>query len=376
MIRLILTESYYKRYLFKKTSALEINRRSASSSKFVLALVIIAVIVVAGAGYYFAFPQSKPAQVTLTVYGAVDAADMQTLLKDFQGNYSWITVNYQEMTPPVAYSRVTSELAGNKSTADLVFMTNSLINLMKGKGLLGSYNSSQLSNYPSRFYDAGGHWAAAVLLPVVISYNTQSLNSSSLPSLLGLSDPAWKGKITMLDPTLGSTGTQYLLSLVPSMGNSTWTSFMQQLETTAQPAPNSDTTAIASNVASGQYQIGIFTYLHDVLKLQSTGAHIGWYLPKLPNGSAIPLLTAPESLALIKGTPHLQAAQLFEDFVLSKGGQQILGNTATRIPSLPGTTAKYTLESAAPGAKVVFFPTPQVSASAAAWGKKFKAWGY
>lgn len=314
--------------------------------------------------------------VTLSIYGAVDTTDMQTLIRDFQGNYSWIAVNYVQLTPPAALTRIKAELAGNKPTADMVFITNSLINTMKSGGMLASYNSSQVSNYPTGYYDPAGAWAAGILLPVVFAYNTQALSPSTLPTLSGLTDPSWANKVTILDPSLGSTGTQYLLSLVPVVGNQTWTNWVTQLETNVKPSPSPDTTGIANSVASGQFQVSVFTYLHDVLRLRSQGANINWFLPKLSNGTSIPLLTVLESVAILKGTPHMQAAQLFEDFALSKAGQLIIGNSGVRIPALPGLNTPYALEKVAPNANILFFPTPAVTAAASSWGTRFKALGY
>ncbi|HEV2139366.1 MAG TPA: extracellular solute-binding protein [Nitrososphaerales archaeon] len=356
-------------------------RRAMGTPLKVIAVVVVVAIVVAAAYYFLLATISGPSTttnspVTLTVYGSVHTTDLQTVLKDFHGNYSWITVNYVELTPPAALTRLTSELGGNKSTADVVFETNSVVNVMKSKGFLTPYNSTQLSNYPPNFYDKSGYWATAILLPVAFSYNTQALSSSTLPTLAGIVDPSWKGKVTILDPTLGSTGTQYLLSMVPALGNQTWTSWVQNLETVDAPSPTSDTTALAQNVASGQFEIGVFTYLHDAVRLENGGAHIGWFLPKLANGSSLPLYTAFSSVAIVKGTPHTQAAKDFVDFILSRAGQETIGNSAVRVPAMPGLNTPYSLGTIAPGAKVIYFPTPQVSAVASKWGNIFKQWGY
>jgi iron(III) transport system substrate-binding protein len=355
-------------------------RAIGTAVKVVAAVVVIALVT--GAAYYLLHSSSSGtssttnAPITLTVYGSVHTTDLQTVLKDFHGNYSWITVNYVELSPPAALTRLTSELGGNKSTADVVFETNSVVNVMKSKGFLVAYNSTQLSNYPSNFHDKSGYWATAILLPVAFSYNTQVLNSGNLPTLAGIVDPTWKGKVTILDPTLGSTGTQYLLSMVPALGNSTWTSWAQNLQKVDSPSPTSDTTAIAQNVASGQFDIGVFTYLNDVVRLQNAGAHVGWFLPKLANGSSLPLYTALSSVAIVKGTPHMQGAEDFVNFVLSKAGQETIGNSAVRVPAMPGLNTPYSLGTIAPGAKVIYFPSPQVSAQASKWGNIFKQWGY
>jgi len=348
-----------------------LRRRAISNPAKVAAVIVIIAVVAAGAYYELALTSHSP--VTLTVYGSVDTNDLQRVFKDFQGNYSYITVNYVEMNPPTAYTRITTELQANKSTADVAFITQSLMNPLKTAGDLISYNSSQRSNYPSNYYDAHGYFAAAMLLPVVFSYNTNLVNSASLPKTLSdLASPAWKGKVIMLDPKLGSTATQYLLSLLPyAGGNATWTSWAKALATNVQPAVTTDTTVVANDVQQGTYSIGIVTYLHDVVRLRSQGAPISYFLPQ-----GVPLLTAPSAIGIVKHTTHLAEAQLFEDFMLSKGAQLVIGNSAVRFPAYPGIAAKNTIEGVAQGDTVVFFPTAQVSAEAKAWGTKFKTMGF
>lgn len=354
---------------------MEVPAKTGRNVRVLVAAIVVVIVLVAGVAYYEVYVV-KPAPVTLVVYGSVDATAMQPLIKDFQGNYTWITVQYTEYTPPNAYSAIIAAKAGNKSTADVVFLTNSIMNLLVSKGYLASYNSSQLSNYPSAYYDHGGHWAAAILLPVVFSYNTQAFSAGTLPTLAGVANKSLSGQEIILDPTLGSTGTQYLLSLEPILGNQSWTGWVKQLASNVGPSPTSATNTVVDDVASGQYKIGVFSYLKDVVSLQAGGANIGWFLPKLANGSSIPMMTALESLGIMQGTPHLQAAEDFENYVLSMQGQEIEGNTPVLIPAMPGVTAKYTLSNLAPGADIVLFPTPHVSAEAATWAATFKQWGY
>jgi len=344
-----------------------------SNSQKIIAIVVI-VVIIAAAGYAYSVSQ-PPSHVNLTVYGSVTASDLQPVINDFQGNYSYITVNYVQLNPPPLYSRLTSEIAANKSTADLIFVTNVVVYQLESKGYLLSYNSSQVSNYPSQYYDPGGHWADALLLPVVFSYNTQALNKSQLPATLNdLTNSSWKGKVIMHDITLGSTGTQYMLSLETALGNQTWTNFAKQFVANVDPTPTSQVSDVSSEVASGQYQIGMVAYLPDIVKLQGQGAPVGYFLPQ-----GVPLLIAPESLAIVKGTPHLSAAELFENYILSKPGQETLGNTQTRPPALPRITAKYTMSGMLPQSLInssIIFPTPQVAAEASAWAQTFKSWGY
>ena len=72
-------------------------RRKAVGTSAKVAAIVVAIVVIAAGGYYYFYYLAAPPtqQVTLKVYGSADTQDMQTVLKDFQGNYSYITVNYQ-----------------------------------------------------------------------------------------------------------------------------------------------------------------------------------------------------------------------------------------------------------------------------------------
>ncbi len=354
-----------------KGSRLSLRRKAISTAAKIAAVVVIVAIAAGGYAYYgLSQPPAQP--TTLLMYGSTATTDMQPLIRAFKGNYSYITVNYQEFAPPALFTRVTSEINANKSTADMIFVTNSLIYALNTAKIFVSYNSSQLSNYPKSYYDPGGHWAAAIFLPVVFSYNTQLLSKSNLPQTINdLTNPSLRGKVIMHDITIGSTGTQYMLALQGAIGNQTWTTFVQQLLTNVRPTLSASVSDVTGKVASGEYSIGIISYLHDVVKQSQQGAPISYFLPQ-----GVPILTTPSSIGIVKGTHSLRAAQLFEDFILSKGGQQILGNTPVRIPALPGTNAKYTLEKLLPNVQIVFFPTPQIAAQASSQGQKFKQLGY
>lgn len=345
---------------------------STGISTGIKVIALIVVLIIAAAGIYFYVSSSQPQHQTIVVYGSVDAKDMQPLLSAFQGNYSYISVDYEQMIPPTLFTRVTSEVNANKSTADVVVVTQSIVYPLQRAGLLLPYNSSQLSNYPKEFHDPKGYWAAALLLPVVFCYNTNLVSKANLPKTIDeITNPVWKGKVIMHDITVGSTSTQYMLSLIPILGNSTWTNFVQSLAQNVHPALNPDIAAVAEGVARGEYSLGLVCYLHDVLRLKEQGAPIDYFLPQ-----SIPILAAPSSVAIIKTTKNLKAAEIFEDFLLSKGAQQIIGNTPVRIPAMPGVNAKYTIEKLLPNVKIVLFPTSQVASSARAWADKFKQMGF
>lgn len=339
-------------------------------SSYIGVIAIIVIVIAAGSIYYYETLSNNV--TTLVVYGSLDTTDVQPLISSFEASHQGIKVNYIEFTPPQAYAKITTEVAARNSTADLIMMSNPITMKLQQGGYLMPYASPESSSYPSDLKDPNGYWTAMAIVPCVFIYNTQKLTPSQLPqNLSALASPQWKGKVIMLDPTLGSVSTQYFGSLVSVIGNSTLTQFMQQLETNVKPAVTPSTTAVTEDVANGQYDIGIVALLNDVLSYKSQGAPVDWFLPQ-----GVPLLAFPESVAIIRTSQHLQADKAFVDFVLSPNAQSILGNTDYRIPALPNVNAKYSISKLAPNVTVQYFPSIQVVNESAQLASEFKQMGY
>ncbi|GEM_PF-4345258 len=334
------------------------------------ALIIVAIVIIAAGSVYYL--QNSQKSTTIVVYGSLATTDVQPLISSFESSHQGIKVNYIEFTPPQAYAKITTETAAGNSTADLIMMSNPITIKLQQGGYLSQYISAESASYPADLKDPNGYWTAMALVPCVFVYNTQKVSQSELPTNLSqLASPEWKGKVIMLDPTLGSVSTQYFGSLALSVGNSSVNAFIRQLEANAKPAVTPSTTAVTEDVANGQYDIGLVALLNDVLSYKSQGAPVNWFLPQ-----DVPLLTFPESIAIIRTSSHLQADKAFIDFVLSPAAQSLLGNTDFRIPAMPGVTADYSLATVAPNANVVYFPNSLVVNESAQLASEFKQLGY
>jgi iron(III) transport system substrate-binding protein len=333
-------------------------------------ITIIIIVIALGSIYYYESLNSRV--TTLVVYGSLDTTDVQPLISSFEASHQGIKVSYIEFTPPQAYAKITTEIAASNSTADLIMMSNPITIKLQQGGYLTPYVSPESAPYPSDLKDPNGYWTAMAIVPCVFVYNTQKLSPSQLPqNLSALASPQWRGKVIMLDPTLGSVSTQYFGSLASVIGNSTLTQFIQQLETNVKPAVTPSTTAVTEDVANGQYDIGIVALLNDVLSYKSQGAPVNWFLPQ-----GVPLLAFPESVAIIRTSQHLQADKAFVDFVLSPNAQSLLGNTDFRIPALPNVNAQYSIAKLAPNVMVQYFPSVQVVNESAQLASEFRQMGY
>jgi ABC-type Fe3+ transport system substrate-binding protein len=309
---------------------------------------------------------------TLRIYGSVDFRDIKSLIDAFQARYPFIRVTYEEMRPPEVYTRVTGEITAGKPTADLVIVSHTTGLRMAKEGRYLPYISPEAATYPETLKDKDGLWTAFVLLPIALVYNTKLVKPEELPKTLeDLVNPRWKGKIVMHDITLGTVGTQWLVSLKDYIGESRWNNFVRGL-LDLKPTLDIAVSAVAELVAAGEYAIGIVINLHDVVRLKIEGAPIDYFLPE-----GVPLLTSFSHIAIIKTTQNVNSAKLFVDFALSQEGQTIIGNVPVRFPARPGTPAAFTLEKVLkPGMKIEPYPTTEAFEKARQWADEFKKMGF
>jgi len=309
---------------------------------------------------------------TLLIYGSVDFRDIKSLIDAFQARYPFIRVTYEHMRPPEVYTRVTGEVTAGRPTADLVIVTLTTGLRMAKEGRFLPYISPEAAAYPETFKDKDGLWTAFVLLPIVFVYNTKLVKPEELPKTLEeLVDPKWKGKIVMHDITLGTTGTQWLVSLRDYIGESKWNDFIRGL-LDLKPSLDISVSAVAEYVAAGEYPIGMITNLHDAVRLKIEGAPIDYFLPE-----GVPILTTVSLIAIIKTTQNVNSAKLFVDFALSQEGQTIIGNVPVRFPARPGVPAAFSLEKVLkPGMKIELYPTTEAFEKARQWADEFKKMGF
>lgn len=307
----------------------------------------------------------------LVVYGSVDYADIKSTLDAFQAKYPFIQVVYESMRPPEVYTRITSEISANKPTADLVVISHTTgIRLAQEKHYL-PYVSPSAASYPDTLKDRNGEWTAFVLLPIVFAYNTDKVKQP--PSTLDqLTDPQWQGKVIMHDITLGTVGTQYLVTLKNIIGETVWNRFIERLATNVKPVLDVSTATVTEKVASGEYYIGLIANLHDIVRLKMQGAPVDYFLP-----SEVPLLTTFAHVAIINTTKNTNSAKLLVDYLLSQEGQTIIGNTPVRFPARPQTPAKFAIQNFLPPTlKIVNYPDEEAIAKARDWATRFKDMGF
>jgi iron(III) transport system substrate-binding protein len=364
------------------------SRRGTSQGVVIGAMVVIVILVGAGAFYAGQASVSRGTTITstvtasagagnsadqalyqlalkdgsVTVYGTIDSDQFAFYVSAFNVVYPGITVNYVSVSPSQAYTRITSEIAASGHSADMITI-DGLAPSLQAAGDIIPYVAPGAADYPQAALDHTNATTAITNLPQGCVYNTKLVPASQVPKTLSdLTNPQWKGKMAMHDPTLGTGGTHYWATLSTVMGNSTINNFLTQLKANVNPTLMPSPGGTESAVASGQFAIACEVFLTDTVGDILNNATVA----PLPL-QGVPLVTSPSVGAILKGAQHENAAKLLIDFLASPAGQAVVGDvtniiptSAPRIPINPNVQVPYSMNSLIskydPGANVTYVP--------------------
>jgi iron(III) transport system substrate-binding protein len=154
---------------------------------------------------------------------------------------------------------------------------------------------------------------------IVVGYNTKLVNPAEIKSYWDLLNPKWKGKIVAYDPTLGGAGDAmrffyHQKSLGPE--------FIKRILTETDIVISSDTRQMGDWLAGGKFALSIFGPISrmdlDIMQIQ--GLPVSWFAPEhLKEGAYI--TAGSGGVALINKAPHLNAAKVGLNWLLSREGQ-------------------------------------------------------
>ena len=227
--------------------------------------------------------------------------------------------------------RIRTEQRIGSVVADLMDANSLQISNLKDAGLTVSSREIPVLQEKdawqvSPMIDSQGH----ILINSTFYYdawiNTRLIKANEEPkSLRELAQPKWKGKIIMHDPVFSSAVYQTFIPLLRRN--------LIDLETLRALGKNVDNFAInapsaAADVAKGTYSI-------------QPAMNVSTYTPFMVEGAPVKAIPMEEgtvasdlSIAAIKGSPHPNAAKLFNNWLLSQVGQtvylKVLGSTSAR----------------------------------------------
>jgi len=296
--------------------------------------VAVLVLAVAGTAAFWLFqPKSD-----LVVYVALDQEYAEPILREFERQSGKrVAVKYD--TESVKSIGFFNELKGqqDRPQAD-VFWNNEIVLTIRLKqaGVLAPYRSPSAAAVPAQFKDPEGCWTGFAARARVIIYNKQLLPEEKAPQrvadLLN-----WGGKATLARPLAGTTFAHaaVLWARDEAAARAFFDGAAAQETGLFVSGGNAQ---VRENVAAGRQSVGL-TDSDDAYGAMDDGQPVGIVWPdQEPGGAGVLLL--PNTVALIAGAPHPEAAKQLIDYLLSPEVEAALARSRARqIPLQRGVAA-------------------------------------
>ncbi len=219
-----------------------------------------------------------------------------------------------------------------------LFWNNEILNTLRleRQGLLRPYQSPQASAYPASARSPDGMWYGFAARARVLIVNTNQVAEERRPkSIRDLTDPQWYERCGIAKPLFGTTATQ-AVCLFAAWGDSEAKEFFDGVKRNARIM--SGNKQVAEAVAAGTLAFGL-TDTDDALIEIERGMPVAIIYPDQGEGQ-VGTLFIPNTLALIKGSPHPEAAEKLVDYLLSDGVERRLADGPSgQIPLREGVAA-------------------------------------
>jgi len=278
-----------------------------TAPRLITRLVVPLVLLLAGCG------RTEPGVV---VYTALDRDFSEPIFKAYQAtNNIEIRPKFDiESTKTVGLTQAILAEA-DRPRCDL-FWNNEILNTLrlKQKGLLQRFDPPNAADLPDTFRDPDGMWYGFAARARILLVNTNLVPEAQRPtSIHDLANPAWKGKIGFAKPLFGTTAT-HAACLFSVWGDDKAKAFFRSLKANdAQVLSGNKQVALA--VGAGALAIG-WTDTDDAMEEIAAGHPVVLIYPDR-NPDQMGTLFIPNTIALIKGAPHPEAAKALANHLLS-----------------------------------------------------------
>jgi iron(III) transport system substrate-binding protein len=255
----------------------------------------------------------------LIVYGATPADEWRVYKDAFEAENPDITLNQFMDTSGALIARIIAER--DSPRADVIFdMPATAIVVLEQEGLIEPYAPSGLSEIDPRLADQRDppRWFAYSGFAALVCYNRFEGDARSVPaptSWQDLTDPVYRGQITMADPNSSGVGMMLVSGFLQLFGEEEGWKFLDQLHeniafyTLGGRKP-------CKLAGAGEYALGLSLESTAIAEIES-GAPIDAVIP------AEGLFWDVAAVGMVKGTDNPDAARRFLDWASSRSANRL-----------------------------------------------------
>ena len=252
---------------------------------------------------------------------------LRPIADNFMKKYPFVKVSYWRGESEAIAQKLAAEMKANNLQADLVEGTG-VGEIVVQAGQAVPFYSPRLEEFPERYRDKRGLWAATRLSYFSLGYNTKLVAADKVPkSYEDLLDPMWKGKLAWRIESASGTPL-FITNLRLAWGEERARAYFRKLsEQKVINFGSGSARTLVDRVLAGEYPIAMNIFAHHPQISKQKGAPVD---SKLLD----PTATTAGTMVVPKGVRHPYGAMLLADYVLSKDGQAILAN-AEYFPARP-----------------------------------------
>jgi iron(III) transport system substrate-binding protein len=325
-----------------------------------LALLCAGAMVFAGGGRS-STPTGGTAQPEGPVQFYANITAINPLLDDFKAK-TGITAQYTRISTTTFLATVLTEFEAGRFLADVINAPIPIMEQLRERGVLAPYVSPAAQGYPDwAKRESDGIYMFGIEY-VSIIYNKELVSPADVPrSYQDLTDPKWRDKIVMADPSIHATTISWLVAMREHVFNNNdaeWRNFLRGLAAN-NPMFVASFSPTPAPIASGEKPIGISMPKYIIT---NAPAPLDW-------ARIDPIMGSPRGIAISSTAPHPAAARSFVDYWLSAGAGRLLANVVGEYVLAPGVFPPI---DGIDRARVI--PIEELSdAEIARWGAEFKA---
>lgn len=265
----------------------------------------------------------------VVVYTSVDQIFSEPILKGFEKE-TGIKVKAVYDTEETKSTGVLNRLIAEKENpqCDLFWSGDPVRTIvLKNKGITSPYQSAVAKDIDKTFKDTEHHWTGFSARARVLIYNKDLLKQADIPqSIFDLTNEKYKGNVAIANPLFGTT-TFHIAALFTAVGDEKAKQFLSDLKNNNVVIATSNGD-VKKRVAQGEVFCGL-TDTDDAYEAIKEGANIGIvFLDQQGIGSLI----MPNTVNLIKNSPHSENGKKLMDYLLNKKTEAKLAKSCAQMP--------------------------------------------
>ena len=274
-------------------------------------------------------------KTVLNVYTALETDQIKAYQDAFNKSNPDIEIKWTRDSTGIITAKFLAEKA--KPVADVVMgVAASSMVVFDREGLLQTYAPANLKAVNPRYTSGGAQptWVGMNVWGAAICYNVAEAMKQGLPKIESWKDllrPEFKGKIVMPNPASSGTGFLDVTAWLQMFGEKGGWEYMDGLHQNIAVYTHSGSKPCVM-AGAGEFPVGIsFEYRANVVR--EKGAPIDVLFPKEGLGWDL------ESIAIVKGTPKLEAAKKLADWASTREANELYAKNFA-VTAIPGIATR------------------------------------